>query len=226
MKTINKIIIATTIIFMSLFSITNQTYKVQAASAGDIITQAEGFVNQGEQANASDPAIDKGKLEEGANLMYDIALAIGSFIAIIVGIIVGIKFMTAATADEKAQFKKTLIVYIVGCVVIFGAMGIWRLVIITVNGVTSDGVAQPTTQTAPSTQPAKQKTEEEQLEEFLNNLTPAQESQVRNRAIQKMKENGMNTNPSSGATSVPNSQTVNIPDSYYKEAAKEIMKGK
>ena len=67
---------------------------------------------------------------------------------------------------------------------------------------------------------------EKQLEEFLKNLTPAQESQIRNRAIQKMKENGMNTSPSSGATSVPNSQTVNIPDSYYKEAAKEIMKGK
>lgn len=136
MKTINKIIIAITIIFISLFSITNQTYKVQAESAEEIMNQAGEFVRKGEDENYKEPAIDKAKLEEGASLMYDIALAIGSFIAIVVGIIVGIKFMTAATADEKAQFKKTLVVYIVGCVVIFGAMGIWRLVIITVNGAT------------------------------------------------------------------------------------------
>ena len=33
------------------------------------------------------------------------------------------------SASEKAQVKETLIPYVVGCVVVFGAFGIWKLVI-------------------------------------------------------------------------------------------------
>ena len=60
--------------------------------------------------------------------IYNIALQIGVAVAVLVGMALGIKFMTSGV-DEKADVKKALTVYIVGCVVIFGAFGIWKLVV-------------------------------------------------------------------------------------------------
>ena len=34
-----------------------------------------------------------------------------------------------AGVDGKADVKKALIVYVVGCIAIFGAFGVWKLVI-------------------------------------------------------------------------------------------------
>jgi hypothetical protein len=45
-----------------------------------------------------------------------------------VGTVLGIKFMLGSI-EEKAKIKEVLIPYILGCVVVFGAYGIWRLVI-------------------------------------------------------------------------------------------------
>ena len=147
MKIIEKIIVAITIIFITLFSITNQTYVVKAETAGQLIDEANSFIANGEADQSG--TIDQAKMNEAINLMFNIALAIGTFIAFVVGIIVGIKLMVAATADEKAHYKKILITYVVGCVIIFGAVGIWRLVVTTVNNVTPDGT--PTQQGAQST---------------------------------------------------------------------------
>ena len=55
-------------------------------------------------------------------------------IAVVVGIVLGIKYMIAG-ADEKAEVKETLLPYIIGCVVTFGAFGIWRILINTFIGI-------------------------------------------------------------------------------------------
>ena len=49
-------------------------------------------------------------------------------IAVVVGMILGIKYMMA-TSEDKAEIKQTLPAYIVACVVVFGAFAIWRLVV-------------------------------------------------------------------------------------------------
>ena len=40
----------------------------------------------------------------------------------------GIQFMVGSV-DQKAKVKDSLIPYIVGCFVIFGAFGIWKIVL-------------------------------------------------------------------------------------------------
>ena len=50
------------------------------------------------------------------------------FATIAIGVYLGIKFMSSS-ADDKAKVKEALIPYIVGCIVIFGAFGIWKLLI-------------------------------------------------------------------------------------------------
>ena len=293
MRKIVKIIISLLIIFTTIFSVNSHLYKVEAAGISEIISGANDFVSKGE-AEQSD-TIDQGKLLEGANLIYSIFFAIGTFLATAVGIIVGIKLMAAGSAEEKAQYKKILEVYIAGCVVIFGAVGIWKLVINTINastptaststgvdshtaavlaetdnaqraraaaeqkdaeeaaaakkqqeeyqkkvdskaldiarqnGALSNGTTSGATSVPESAQidlePYRKQAEEELLDDYIGKVTAEQDSQIRSRALQKMKDDGMNVTPSSGATSVPTTQAVTIPDEYYREAAKELMIG-
>lgn len=63
-----------------------------------------------------------------SNTIYSILLAIGIVIAVIVGLLLGMKFITGGI-EEKAEVKAMLVPYIVGCVVLFGAFTIWKIVV-------------------------------------------------------------------------------------------------
>jgi hypothetical protein len=49
-------------------------------------------------------------------------------VAIIIGLVLGIQFMVGSV-EQKAKVKDSLLPYIIGCIVIFGAFGIWKLVL-------------------------------------------------------------------------------------------------
>ena len=91
-------------------------------SIDDIITDADAFVSQGTDR------IRENKLPEFSNTVYNIALALGVAVAVIAGGFLGIKFMLGGI-EEKAEIKKMLWIYIVGCITVFGSFGIWRLVV-------------------------------------------------------------------------------------------------
>ena len=57
-----------------------------------------------------------------------LVLAIALVVAVVIGMVIGIQFMTASV-EEKAKIKESLLPYAVGCVVVFGAFGIWKLAI-------------------------------------------------------------------------------------------------
>ena len=63
-----------------------------------------------------------------SNTLYNILLVTGILIALIVGMILGIKFIMGGI-EEKAEIKTMIIPYIVGCVVVFGAFTIWKIVV-------------------------------------------------------------------------------------------------
>ncbi len=65
--------------------------------------------------------------------IFNALFIVGSLLTIIIGGILGIKFMVAS-AEEKAKIKESMIPYVLGCVVIFGAVGIWKLVVSILNG--------------------------------------------------------------------------------------------
>lgn len=88
----------------------------------DMITDADSFVNSGETINNQEG------LQKFSKTFYNIMLEIGTAVAVIVGMIIGIKFMTSSV-EGKAEIKQLLIPYIVGCVVVFGGFGIWALVV-------------------------------------------------------------------------------------------------
>lgn len=94
-----------------------------AGSLDDMIGDADKFLD-----SSAEPAIKSSALQDFSNKFYNIFLTIGIVVAVIVGMILGIKFMVGG-AEEKANIKEILVPYIVGCIVVFGAFAIWKLVV-------------------------------------------------------------------------------------------------
>ena len=119
------------ILFVILLSIlTFNTNFVQASSISDVIGGAQEFINSGIEDDS--PAIDEDNLVDMSNMVYNALLVIATIIAVIVGLVIAIQFMTGSV-EQKAKVKETLIPYIAGCIVIFGAFGIWKIVVSILN---------------------------------------------------------------------------------------------
>ena len=126
-----KIFISFFIILITIFTFTfNSSVYAQTSLDGstvtvdDIMSGEDSFVNEGE----SNVSIDENLLGETAGFLYNMLLAFGIITAVIVGSILGIKYMIGSV-EEKAEYKQTLLAYLISCVVVFGAFGIWKLVI-------------------------------------------------------------------------------------------------
>lgn len=104
---------------LSMMLVMQTTYAVD-----DIIEAGGSFINKGEQQQQ---AIQDSQIKTVSDQIYNILLAIGTVIAVIIGAILGIQFMVGSM-DEKAKVKESLIPFVIGCVIIFGAFGIWKLI--------------------------------------------------------------------------------------------------
>lgn len=78
--------------------------------------------------------VDKAQLTSASDEIYNTLTSIGMIVAVIVGMILGITYMMTGAVD-KAKVKESIMPYLLGCIVIFGAFGIWKLVINVMNGV-------------------------------------------------------------------------------------------
>ena len=85
---------------------------------------------------AADGIIDKMKpnyndasgVAEVGQKITNIISTVGIVVAVIVLLILGIKYMIGS-ASEKAEYKKTMIPYLVGAVLVFGASAIAKVVV-------------------------------------------------------------------------------------------------
>jgi len=103
---------------------------VYATSINEIINGADKFVDSGKQSSSE--VINGQILNDTSDLIYNTLLILGTCIAAIIGLILGIQFMTGSV-EQKVKVKESIIPFIVGCVIIFGAFGIWRLVILLIR---------------------------------------------------------------------------------------------
>lgn len=68
------------------------------------------------------------------NQIIGIITTVGVVVAVIVLLILGIKYMMGS-ASEKAEYKKTMIPYLVGAILIFGASAITKVVVNLASGI-------------------------------------------------------------------------------------------
>ncbi len=74
-------------------------------------------------------------LTKVGNNIVTIIQVVGIVIAVIVLLVIGIKYMMGS-ASEKAEYKKTMIPYLVGAILIFGASAITKVVVGLAQGIT------------------------------------------------------------------------------------------
>lgn len=122
------IILIITFLLLSFSVCYSQT---NATSISNIVSGADGFIQSGKQNNNK---IDNQQLSSLSDIIYNALLIIGTVIAMIVGVVLGIQFITGSV-EAKSKVKEALIPYVVGCVVIFGAFGIWKLAITILQGI-------------------------------------------------------------------------------------------
>ena len=120
MKKINiKLII---IIFVCLFLLLMNTIVVQAepTTFDTAISGAKSFVS------SSGTEVNGTSIKNLSMDLFNVFFTIGVIIAVIITSIIGIKFLLSSP-EGKAEIKETLMPYAIGCVVIFGAYGIWKI---------------------------------------------------------------------------------------------------
>ena len=108
--------------------VTNQL-ATEVTESEDWVGGAQTFMDSGKN---EDIGINKDKLKKASDGIYNMLSSIGMIISVIVGLILGIIFMVSS-ANDKAKVKEALLPYIIGSLVIFGAFGIWKLIINTFN---------------------------------------------------------------------------------------------
>lgn len=121
--------LAQTIVKIFLIILLFQTITIPKSNAsfwGDIFSAGDNFLNQGK--TSSNNIINGQAVQDEVEKIYNILFAIGVVLTVLVGAVLGIKFM-AGSIEEQAKIKELLLPYIVGCIVVFGTFAIWKIVI-------------------------------------------------------------------------------------------------
>lgn len=113
----NKTMKIVSILLMSIVLLMGLSTGVMAINAGDIASGLTGTTSTAQ-----------GSITTIGNQIIGVITTVAVVVAVVVILILGIKYMVGS-ASEKAEYKKTMIPYLVGAVLIFSASAIVNVVI-------------------------------------------------------------------------------------------------
>ena len=93
-----------------------------------VVMASSSAADKVDSIKSSVPTDAEGKINTLAGNIIGVLTTVGIAVAVIILLILGIKYMMGS-ASEKAEYKKTMIPYLVGAILIFGASGIAKIVI-------------------------------------------------------------------------------------------------
>ena len=103
-------------LLLAIMLVTSIAGTVFADSTTDVLDKLKG-----------DGKVETNSLTTVGNNVVTIITVVGIVIAVIILLIIGIKYMIGS-ASEKAEYKKTMIPYIVGAVLIFAGTSLVRVI--------------------------------------------------------------------------------------------------
>ena len=124
-KKVVKIIIFI-LILLNIFITTSRAWSMD-----DIIKKGKDFINP--PSGSTVVTVEERKIYDLSKTISSILQVVSIAAALIMSMILGIKYMTG-TVEDQANVKETLIPYIIGCFVAFGAFSIWKLLVNILNG--------------------------------------------------------------------------------------------
>ena len=141
MKYLFKIII----VMIAIFMINNNTVQADQENFWDtVFNKGDSFIDQGKQEaqnrnhssnvtknDGTVVGVDEGDInmtqfKENWKVVYNVLFTLGIVLSVIMGAILVIKLMVGSI-EQQVKAKELLIPYVLGCFVIFGAAGIWRI---------------------------------------------------------------------------------------------------
>lgn len=93
----------------------------------DAYSGAKDFLKESEDVNGAS-LIKEASVTSVSSIIHNTLLSITVVVAVITSGIMGIRFMIGSVA-EKSEVKESLVPFVVGCVVVFGGFGVWRIFI-------------------------------------------------------------------------------------------------
>lgn len=136
----NKIIkVLIKIILISLICQMLYIPKVKAVSSlAEIFSSANSFLNEGKNKNTgNNQVLNTDELNNLNSNIFNIAFAIGVVLSVIIGAILGCQLMWGSI-ETQVKAKEMITPYIIGCIIIFGAFGIWKIVMIIMSNVVGE----------------------------------------------------------------------------------------
>ena len=121
MKIITRIILITIIMIIIIFNT-----PFYASAFEDIITGADSFLELKPDDSTGAVTIGEDKLQKISNTVSGVLLTIAVGVTVISAVVMGINF-TIQSVEDKAKVKESMIPWMIGIFISFGAFGIWKL---------------------------------------------------------------------------------------------------
>lgn len=122
-KMLFKICLITLLVLCSL-SLYSTTCMADS-SLDDIMNNGNSFLNAGSESSIM---IDQNDLKSLSNFISGVLLTIAIGVTVITGAIMGLNFITQSI-EEKAKVKESMVPWIIGIIVSFGAFTIWEVAV-------------------------------------------------------------------------------------------------
>ena len=97
----------------------------KALSLEELITNAESFENAGNSEGIS-TGISEDSLQPISNMVSNVLLTIAIGVTVISAAVMAINF-TIQSVEDKAKVKESMVPWIIGIFISFGAYGIWQI---------------------------------------------------------------------------------------------------
>lgn len=94
-------------------------------SLDDVMNNGNSFLNAGSESSTM---IDQNDLKSLSNFISGVLLTIAIEVTVITGAIMGLNFITQSI-EEKAKVKESMIPWVIGIIVSFGAFTIWEVAV-------------------------------------------------------------------------------------------------
>lgn len=122
-KMLFKVCLITLLILCSL-SLYSTTCMADG-SLDDVMNNGNSFLNAGSESSTM---IDQNDLKSLSNFISGVLLTIAIGVTVITGAIMGLNFITQSI-EEKAKVKESMVPWVIGIIVSFGAFTIWEVAV-------------------------------------------------------------------------------------------------
>ena len=122
-KMLFKICLITLLIMCNL-SVYSTTCMADG-SLDDVMNNGNSFLNAGSESSTM---IDQNDLKSLSNFISGVLLTIAIGVTVITGAIMGLNFITQSI-EEKAKVKESMVPWVIGIIVSFGAFTIWEVAV-------------------------------------------------------------------------------------------------